>query len=151
MVHRTPWLGAGSGNDRSPSRSHAVLVVVGLGPQVRQADGEARQNQADGLLVIAINLLDPDVAVADQHGHRLRLKIDDPVFTQAIGEILGSLGHVVALVRLSSLGDHFESQRRRTAAAPIFGVPRRATATSGLRPEIIAGSQRRNSLPPPAR
>ena len=145
------FLGAGPRQETPFAVSVSGWSSSTSGQRSGNANGEAGQNQADGLLIVAINLLDPDVAVADQHGHDFRLKIDDPVFAQAIGEIFGSLGHVVALVRLTSLGNDLEGQRRRTAAAPIFGVPRRATATSGLRPEISRGKPKAELDPPPAR
>ena len=56
------------------------LVLLDLAPEARDPDGEAGQDQAGGLLVVAVDLLAPGVSVADEHGHGLLLGIDDPVF-----------------------------------------------------------------------
>jgi hypothetical protein len=94
------------------------LLVFDVRPQVRQSNCEARKNQADGLLILTINLLDPTVAIADQHSHGFRKWVDDPVFAQTISQIFGSPGHVVALVRFTAL----RVIKRPWLAGPILMV-----------------------------
>ena len=73
--------------------------------------------------------------------------IDDPVFEQAVSQVLLALGFVIAL---DAAGETTSAARAGTLRPrQSFGAPRRTTPRSGLRPEIIRGIQKRNSLPPP--
>src|SRR4051794_8725371 len=115
---------------------------LGIVPEFVDAPGETGKDEAlDGLLTLE-ETFSPDVAVAHEDGHPADLRIDDPVFTEAVGEVFLPLGLIVA--GLAAGGDDLDGERGGAAAPWVLGGAAEDHGHVGIPPRDHAGSQSRN-------
>src|SRR3954469_2976680 len=125
----------------TPERSGSRAVRGGIGravlafffdvnPELGDGRGEAGQDQASDGLVVAKDGFVPGIAASGQDGDLSIQGVDDPVFEQAVGQVLFALGLVIALD--AAPRDDFGGQRGDPPAAPILGGTMKYDAQVGV-------------------